>query len=156
MRARRKVIDDVRHSGVDVLAIDQVIVVEHQHDIVADASELIEQQREDRLDRRRLGVLQQCQRARIDPWQDGLKRGDQVGPERCGVVVALVEGQPCHRRAPRCTRSEPVPDKCRLAEPCWCSHQCELRVENAVQPLTKSPTWHDAARRPWREELRLE
>ena len=47
--------------------VDDVVVVEHQHDVVRDRAELVEQRGEDRLDRRRLGRLQQRERAGADP-----------------------------------------------------------------------------------------
>jgi hypothetical protein len=40
------------HAVLDVASVDDVVVVEHQHDIVRNGAELVEQRGEDRFDRR--------------------------------------------------------------------------------------------------------
>ena len=62
-----QVLQQERHPVVDVVCIDHVVVVEHQHDVVRHRAELVEQRREDRLDRRRLGPLQEGQRTSRRP-----------------------------------------------------------------------------------------
>ena len=48
-------IDEERHPGVDAWGVDQVVVIEHHHDIFLDGVRLVEQRREHRLDRGWLG-----------------------------------------------------------------------------------------------------
>ena len=82
------------HPVVDVARVDDVVVVEHQHDLASDGAQLVEQDGQHRFDRRRLGRLQAGQRARADAGRHRLQRGDQVGPEGHGIVVGLVEREP--------------------------------------------------------------
>ncbi len=55
-------IEKERHLFLDVRRVDHVIVVEHEHDIVRHSTQPVEQRGQDRLDRRRLGLLQQGER----------------------------------------------------------------------------------------------
>ena len=63
--------------------IDHVVVVEDQDDVVGQRVELVEQRRQDRLDRP-VGRLEERQRRRADAGHRRLQRGDQVRPERLG------------------------------------------------------------------------
>ena len=63
---RGQVLQQEGHPVVHVARVDDVVVVEHQHDIVRDGVEVVEQGGEARLDRR-LGRLQERERAGTDP-----------------------------------------------------------------------------------------
>ena len=92
---RREVLQQERHAGLDVGAVDEVVVVEHQPAVVRHGAELIEHRGEDGLDRW-LARLQERERARADAWHHRLQGRDQVGPVRRGLAVALLKGQPGH------------------------------------------------------------
>ena len=77
----RQALQQEGDAGMDVVCVDHVFVVEHQHDVLRLRPELVEERREDRLDRRWLGLLQQGERARADPRRHPPQRRDQVGPE---------------------------------------------------------------------------
>ena len=51
---RWKVVKQEGHPVVDVVSVDEVVVVEHQYDLVRDGTEFIQQQYEDCFERRRL------------------------------------------------------------------------------------------------------
>ena len=91
---RGQVLQQEGHPVLDLARLDDVVVVEHQHDVVRDGVEVVEQGGEDRLDRRRLGRLQERERVVADPGRGRLERGDDVRPEHRRIVVALVERQP--------------------------------------------------------------
>jgi hypothetical protein len=88
-----QVLQQEGHLRVHVGRVDHVVVVEHEHDVVGQGGQVIQQGGEDRVDGR-LRRLQQRQRTRADPGHRLVQRGHEVGPEHCGVVVALVQGEP--------------------------------------------------------------
>jgi hypothetical protein len=109
----------LQHEGHPVLyvaCVDDVVVVEHEHDVVRAGAEVVEQSGEDRFDRR-LRRLQEQERTGTDPRQRCLQRGDKVRPEQRGIVVAPVEREP--RRGPSFGRRacQPLGKQRRLAEP---------------------------------------
>ena len=152
---RGQVLQQERHPVLDVARVDDVVVVEHQHDIVRDGAELVEQRGEDRFDRR-LGRLQERERTCTDPGHRRLQRGDQVGPEQRGIVVALVEREP--RRGPSIGGSggQPVGQQRRLAEPGRSGHQRQRRLGPTAQALDQSRTRDQTAPPPGDVELGLE
>ena len=97
VQPRRQVVEQERHRVVDLAGLDQVVVVEHQHDVAAGRAEVVEQRREHQLDRGRLRRGQELQLVRADPGRHRPQRGDHVGPEGHRVVVAGVERQPRSR-----------------------------------------------------------
>jgi hypothetical protein len=66
MHARRKVVEQECHPGVYVVHVDQVVIVERQHDIIADLSNLVEDCREYRFNWRGLRRLQERKFGRAD------------------------------------------------------------------------------------------
>ena len=61
---RREVLQQERHAVADVGPVDQVVVVEHQVNVVRCGREFVEHRGEDGLDRR-LGRLQEREHARL-------------------------------------------------------------------------------------------
>jgi hypothetical protein len=51
MRLRREVLEQERHAGLDVGAVDEVVVVQHEVDVVRHTAELVDHRGEDGLDR---------------------------------------------------------------------------------------------------------
>ena len=112
---RREVLQQERHAVADVGPVDQVVVVEHEVDVVRHRREFVEHGGEDGLDRR-LGRLQEREHVGSDAGHRGLQGGDHVGPERGGLAVALIEGEPRHRPVLGGHRGEPCGEQCGLAE----------------------------------------
>ena len=67
VQPRRQVVEQERHRVLDLAGVDQVVVVEHQHDVAAGRAEVVEQRREHHLDRGRLRRGQQLQLVRRRP-----------------------------------------------------------------------------------------
>ena len=151
-----QVLQQERHPVLDVVRVDHVVVVEHQHDVVRHRAELVEQRGEDRLDRRWLGPLQQGQRPCADPRRHRLQRGHQVGPERRGLVVAWVERKP--RRGPFIGRSgcQPLGQQRRLAEAGRGGDERQLRLGPTAHALDEPWACDQAASQPGDVELGLE
>jgi hypothetical protein len=74
--------------------VDRVVIVQHENDIRCDAVDLVDQVREDRLRRGRLGRLEGGHRVSAAAGLDAVQRGRKVKEEPGGFVVSLVEGKP--------------------------------------------------------------
>ena len=155
MNLWRQVLQQEGHPVLDVARVDQVIVVEHQHHVVADGAEVVEQRGEYRL-HLRLRRLQQRECARADPGRRPLQRGDQVGPEQRGIVVALVEREP--GRGPSVGRRgrQPLRQQRRLAEPGGSRHQRQRRFRPPAEALAQPRTRDQTAPLPGDVKLGLE
>jgi hypothetical protein len=93
----RQVVEEEGETAVNRRVLDNVVVVENEHDLpVLVLDQVVAQEREDRLRRWRLGRLQEGQGGRAQPWLDPLQRGDQIGAETTGLVVGRLERQPGH------------------------------------------------------------
>ena len=90
MHLRGQTLQQESHPVVDGPGLDEVVVVEHDHDIVGDDAEVIEHGSEDRFDRR-LGRLQERQRVVPNRWLYRPQRRNQVRAEQHRIVVALVQ-----------------------------------------------------------------
>ena len=77
----RQVLNEECHPVLDVVRIDDVVVVEHQHDVARQPAEVVEQRGKDRCDRRGCGDSQQGDRGRAYVGHHRLQRSDHVGPE---------------------------------------------------------------------------
>ncbi|HEY0617443.1 MAG TPA: hypothetical protein VGD15_07640 [Kribbella sp.] len=75
------------HTVVHFARLDDVVVVEHQHDIVRDGVEFVEKGGKPRFGRR-LGRMQ------IKGDCSLVQRGDKIRPKHFGIVVALIEREP--------------------------------------------------------------
>ena len=104
------------HRVLHVARVDDVVVVEHQHDIVRDGVEVVKQSDQARLVRR-LGRLQERERTCTTPGRRRIQRGDNVRPEQRGIAVALVKRKPRHGPSAGRSGSQPLRQQRRLAEP---------------------------------------
>jgi hypothetical protein len=140
-----KVLQQERHPALDVRPVDHVVVVEHQHDVVRPRAELVEQRREDRLDRRWPGRLKKGKRGSSNLWRHRLQRSDHVGPEGRGLVVARVEGEPRSRWSTGRDGGQPLRHHRRLAEAGRRGDERHLRLGPTAQALDQSRTYHQTA-----------
>jgi hypothetical protein len=115
VQGRGEVVEQEGQPFVDLSRVDGVVVVQHQHDIAREGTEFVEQRGEDRVDRRRLRRLEERERPRVDPGHGSPQRGDQVGPEGCRLIVALVEREPGHRLSIGRRICQPLGQQRRLA-----------------------------------------
>ena len=152
---RREVLQQERHAVAEVGPVDQVVVVEHQVDVVRCGREFVEHRGEDGLDRR-LGRLQQREHVGSDAGHRCLQGGDHVGPERGGLAVALIEGEPRHRPVLRGRRGEPRGEQCRLAESSGRRDQGQPGVRPTAQAPAQSRAGDQTPPRPGDVELGLD
>ena len=107
---------------------------------------------------RRLPGLQQGERGGAGARDGAVEGQEDVGPERRGSPVALVEGHPRDGfavvRSSR-TRSQPAGQQRGLPEPGWRGDQRDRRVRTALQQLGQARSRHDLATRPGQEQLGL-
>ena len=159
VQPRRQMVEQERHPVLHIERVDDVVVVEHQHDVAREGAQVVEQLGQHRFDRRRLGRMQQGQRTLADPGCHRPQRRDHIGPEGCGIVVAPIErqprGQPLIGRRGR-SRRKPLGEQRRLAEASRCGDEHQLRRGPAVQPLAQPRTRHQTTPRPRDIQLRLE
>ncbi len=137
---RRKALDQERHRLVDLRRLDQVVVVEHEHQIVVHREQVVEQRRHDRLGVR-LRLLQPRPRVGAHLGHRRAERGDDVVPEQPGLVVAPVEREPGGGRSV----GEQLGDERGLAEPGGRGHEREHGLPAEVEPLAQSRAVHDRA-----------
>ena len=94
VQPRRQMIQQERHLVLHLARVDDMVVIQHQHDVTRGSAQVVEQNGQHRLDRRRPGRLQQGQRALTDPGSHRPQRGDHIGPEGHRIVVGPVQRQP--------------------------------------------------------------
>ena len=138
----RQVLDQEGQGIVDRPGVEDVVVVEDEHDIARDGGDVVEQGRQRRLGWRGLRRLEHGQHPFADPGRDRLQGRDQVGQEAAGVAVAFVERQPRHRSP---AARDPFADQGGLAEAGRSGDQGQpvAGSEAFVQPLDQSRTEDD-------------
>ena len=82
---------------VDVLVLDRVVVVEHEHELTVERRELVHQRRQCKLEHVVLPAVEHRRRFRADAVLDCTERLHDIGPELRGVVVGLVQRKPSER-----------------------------------------------------------
>ena len=140
-----QMLDQELHSVMDLVRVDQVEVVEHQHDVVRARAELVEQRREDRLDRRWPRRLKKGKGGSSNLCRHRLQRTNHVGPEGRGSGVARVEGEPRSRRSTGRDGGQPLRQQRRLAEAGRRGDERQLRLGPPAQVLVQSRTYHQTA-----------
>ncbi|MDQ3694150.1 MAG: hypothetical protein M3464_11035 [Chloroflexota bacterium] len=108
MQPRRLVIEQEGDGGVDRPGIDHMEVVEDERHVGPARGELVDQGRHDRLDRWGVGRMQQGEGVPADLGPRRPRRGDDVGPEERGVVVARIERNPGRRSRAHRARRQPL------------------------------------------------
>ena len=103
---RRQVLDQERHRLVDLRRFDDVVVVEHQDEVVVDGVQIVEQGRDDGLDLR-LRHLQERLRvgahARVRPTGARRPRRSRTARARCRAGRARATRSPGRRRTSSAT-----------------------------------------------------
>jgi hypothetical protein len=151
---RRQVLDEVRHPACDVSALDQVVVVEDQHDVRRHAGKVVQQRRQNRVGGA-IGRPEEGACASADPGGRSVERRDQVRPENGGIVVAAVQRDPRH--GPVDVRlGRELGEERRLAETRRSGDHRQPRRRAATQALLEPRPRHDAALRPGCIQLGLE
>jgi hypothetical protein len=134
-----QVLQQQPQRGVHRRRLDQVVVVQHQHQLVGYAGQLVDQRRHHRLQRGGLQVGKQRARPLGNPRAHPVQRGDHVPPEPRHVVVALVQRQPGHR--PLAT-ADPVAKQAGLAKAGRGADQDQLACHPLGHARQQPRAWH--------------
>ena len=136
VQLRREVVEQEGHRVVDLARLDDVVVVEDQHDVPVDGAEVVEEGGEHRLHGQRLRCLEELEGAGAHRRSEGPEPGDDVGPEVRRVVVAGVQRQPRRgARRPPAAVGQPLREQRGLAEARRGGDEHELGAGPAVQTL---------------------
>ena len=141
----REMVEQEGHPVVDLAGVDDVEVVEHEHDIVRQGAELIEQRGKHRFDRRRLRRLRGAPAHQRRPGRHGPQRSDHVGPEGDGLVVTRRRAKATPRTAASADSRQPRGQQRRLPEAGGRRDERQLRLGPTAQALARAAA---AARRP--------
>src|SRR5260370_2676456 len=98
MQLRRKMLDQIRERGMDLLLRDQVIVIQDQHKVVLAVQHKIAEGIQNVDEWRgfwRLQILEQGGKAF---WLLLIQGRKGIGPEEARVIVLLVQGNPGYQR----------------------------------------------------------
>ena len=125
---------------VNRLRFDNVVVVEHEHELVRDGGDVIQQRPQRRLDRWRLGRIQQREGILANPRLHRLQCSDEVSPEQRWLIVVLVKRDPCPRPFAGRGSCQPFSQHRRLAETRRRGDQGQLALDPLVQALDQSRT----------------
>lgn len=117
--------------------------------------QVVEERTEDGL-QRRLRRLQERAGAGAHVGRRRLQGGDQVSPEQAGIVVALVERQPCRRVSPGRRVGHPLGHERGLAETGRRRHERQRRLRDEVQALPQPGPLDHATSPPRDVELGLQ
>ena len=108
VQLRGQMVQQEGHPVLHVARVDDVVVVEHQHDVVRDGAEVVEQSGEDRFDRR-LGRLQERERAshrpRAPPSAARRPGRSRTTRDRCRAGRARATPRTVHRPAAAASHS---------------------------------------------------
>jgi hypothetical protein len=155
VHVRREVLEQVGHARLDVRPVDEVVVVEHQVDVVRHGAELVEHRSDDGADGR-LSRLQQRERIPPGAGHNPFQGRDDVGPEGRGPAVALVQRHPGGEPVLRFGVREPLRQQRRLAESGRCGDERKPGLEPAAQALAQPRARHKTSSRPRDVELGLD
>ena len=99
VQLRGRVLQQKRDQRMHGRIVDDVVVVQHEHDIGAGRGNVVDDCRQNKLRRRRLGAVrkagQRCRQSRIG----GLQRRQHIGEKARAVVVTGIEREPRRLRA---------------------------------------------------------
>ncbi len=91
---RRQMFNQIRQGGMHLLFRDHLIVIENQHKVIRALSQQIDQGRQQGLEGR-WGLRLQVHEERLKAFGAlHLQCGEDIGPEKAGFIVLLVQGDP--------------------------------------------------------------
>jgi len=127
---------------MDLLGFDDVIVVKDQDQIVGEFGDLVQQADDRGVSTAQLGGGDDLLGLVAHILLDGLDGGDEVGPKAGGIVVPLVQGQPC---GVAMVLGKRACYQARLAESCRSGDQGEPAVQALVQTHLQAGTANPVA-----------
>ena len=140
MHLRWQVLQQKGEGEVNWPGINDVVVVKDEDETVRDRGDFIEQGRQNRFGRRRLGRLEYTQHPFPNIRVNRLQTSDQVSEKACGVVIPQVQRHPGDR--PLAT-GDPFADKRGFAKARRGRDEGQFPVRTLVQPLDQARTKDD-------------
>ena len=128
VQLRGQVLQQEGHPVLDVARVDDVVVVEHQHDVVREGAEVVEQRGEDRFDRRAgatAGARARPRRPRAPPSAARRSGRSRTARDRCRRWSS--ESHAADRPSAG-GGGQPLGQQRRLAEAGRCRDQRQLRL----------------------------
>ena len=141
----RQMLQQKRESLVHRFGVDDMVVVEDEDDTVRESRDLVEQGRQHRFDRWRLGRLEHAQHPFPNIRRNRPQGGDEVGQEARGIVVAFVQGQPGGRPVGNLAIHSLT--SVLFPKPAEAETSVSLRSQALVQPLDQAGADNDSRRR---------
>ena len=123
-----QVLEQERNAGVHVVALDQVVVLEHEHESLVERGELVDQRGQHDLDRIGPADAERGERRRADSGRDAAQRLDHIRPETDGVVVGAVDREPREPRVSLRVRPPTRRAACVLPQPAGASSSVRRRA----------------------------
>ena len=100
--------------------------------------------------------MQQRERALANTGPHGLKCGDEVGPEKRWVIVALIKRGPCCGLFAGRSSCHPFSQHRSLAATRWRGYEDQLALDPLVQAFDQAPTRYQPSTPPGDIELGLQ
>src|SRR5260370_39185971 len=116
MQLMRKMFNEIRERGMDLLFGDQVIIVQDQHQVLVTVQHKIDEYCQDGYQRWYLWRLQE-----LEQWGKAfglllIQGGENIRPEEPRVIILLVQRHPCDQRMAWWQRFRPGTEQHRFAE----------------------------------------
>jgi hypothetical protein len=125
-----QVIEEKADRAVNLLAADDVVVIQHEEKRLGKLRYLVDERYHHRLEGRWLWSLKEAQKTCPKVRSNRLKCGHEVGEKPDHIIVAAVEGNPAHS----CLGvGEPFSEQSGLAESRGCGDENEFPVYSVVE-----------------------
>ena len=95
VQRRREVGQEELDRLVDLAVTEGVIVIDHEHPSVVERRQVVEQHRQHHADEVHAGNGQGSERRCAGVGVDGAQGGDDIPPEPGGLVIGMVDTEPC-------------------------------------------------------------
>ena len=146
-------LDEQGEQGVHLARVNEVIVIQHQDDIIRHISEIIDEQGGHVIGWRDLRRLEQvhCCLERIG--KDGSQGSGKCVHEEAQLIVVFVKGEPSRLAV---TRLQPLDQQGGLAKSGRRGNQRDLAAEPGVQALEETGAGNQIAAAAWSREFGLQ
>ena len=147
----RQMLEQEHNRLMHRLGVDQVVVVQHQHQLTRNGGKLVDQRGHHRLERARRRRAKQRTEPLADPFPHAPQSGGDMAPKPRRVVISGVQRQPSHRPG---TAPRPVSQQRRLAKTSRSAHHRQPAREPIGEPVNQPRATHQAATRARDMQLR--
>ena len=153
VQLERQMLDEQVEQGMHLARVNEVIVIEHQDDIVRHISELIDEQGGQAIGWWEVRCFEQAGGGPERIGKDGSQGSGKCVHEEAQLIVVFVKGEP---GGVAVTRLQPLDQQSGLAKPGRRGNQRDLAAEPGVQALEETGTGDQIAAAAWSIEFGLE